>query len=83
MTVATFTKLLEINIVASRYRGFSLRFIALKDEGVFSSSNTLISFSPNEKYATSDAEIMPEHINNKIKVISKGNNEPDGSATIV
>ncbi len=57
MTIAMFTKLLQIRMVARRMRGFSLRCKILLLLLVSSDASSCRSAGVREKYATSDPEI--------------------------
>ena len=70
ITIATFTKLLMIRIVASRYSEWLNSFRSNESEVEFSSFTSFISLGVNEKDATSEAETKPETSSNNAAIRS-------------
>jgi hypothetical protein len=70
MTMAMFTRLLEMRIVASKRRGMFRRDTTRFADFVFSLLRSSRSCGVREKYATSDPEISPEQIRRTIRRIA-------------
>lgn len=70
MITATFTKLLDIKIVANKYFGLSSNFFIARWDFVLDEFKISFSFGFNEKNATSEPDISAEN-KSKIKSIPK------------
>lgn len=64
MIMVTFTKLFDINIVASSLSEWSNRYLIFLSATLFSSSILFKSFGEREKKAISEADMKPDAYNN-------------------
>ena len=75
MTIATLIRLLKINIVANNFFGLDNRSKTLKLFELDSSLRLILSLKFNEKYATSEPEIIADK-ETKINISSKETPNP-------